>query len=208
MCIHQNSTKFKYNKMIYIHLQEGFIEVQQAFESSLTGVTLDEYYSGKYVPLNENQIAFLKNNPGIAPPEAYLMVTSPSIEEIFIHRKKERMFQIFRYDQSEAVNVFFVNSSPMWLSRSARASLFTTLAAYKANNRTSITLWSLGVNPYPITLSVESFENLLLSLEMYAKECYDRTAEHKANVSRIETIEELMDYNHTQGYPQPLVFTI
>jgi len=56
----------------------------------------------------------------------------------------------------------------------------------------------------PITLTLTSFESLLMSLEIYAKECYDKTSEHKANISKIETIEELVAYDHTLGYPEKL----
>ena len=192
--------------MKYIHLQEGFVDSQNAKEKEVTGITLNDYYDGKYVPLNDMQLSFLESNPYVTPVEAFLMVTSPSQEEIFNRRKSDKLFQIYRYDLSEAVNVFFVNNAPMWLNRSARASLFTTLAAYKANNKISITLWSASPNPIPITLSIENFEILLMDIEMYAKECYDKTAVHKMNVSMIESIEELIAYDHTQGYPEPLKF--
>lgn len=191
--------------MKYIHLQDGFVDSKEkTIESSQTGVTLDDYYSGKYVPLNDKQLAFLESNPNISPIEAFLMVTTPSQEEIFQQRKRDKIYQIYRYDQSEAVNVFFVNNTPMWLSRSARASLYTTLNAYKANNKELITLWTSGASPIPITLNLTVFESLLMSLEIYAKECYDKTSEHKANISKIETIEELVAYDHTSGYPEKL----
>lgn len=191
--------------MKYIHLQDGFVDSKEkTIESNQTGVTLDDYYSGKYVPLNDKQLAFLESNSNISPIEAFLMVTTPSQEEIFQQRKRDKIYQIYRYDQSEAVNVFFVNDTPMWLSRSARASLYTTLNAYKANSKEQITLWTSGASPIPITLNLTVFESLLMSLEIYAKECYDKTSEHKANVSRIETIEELIAYDHTLGYPDKL----
>lgn len=191
--------------MKYIHLQDGFVDSKEkTIESNQIGVTLDDYYSGKYVPLNEKQMVFLESNPDISPIEAFLMVTTPSQEEIFQQRKRDKIYQIYRYDQSEAVNVFFVNNTPMWLSRSARASLYTTLNAYKVNNKEQITLWTSGASPIPMTLNLTVFESLLMSLEIYAKECYDKTSEHKANVSRIETIEELVAYDHTFGYPEKL----
>lgn len=190
--------------MKYIHLEDGFVDVEVALDKNLVGVTFDDLYAGKYVLLNEKQLAFLDNNPGITPVEAFLMVCSPSKEEIFNKRKADKYYQIYKYDISEAVNVFFVNGSPMWLNRATRASLFTTIAAYKAANKTEITLWTAGSNPVPMTLDLGVFEGLLLALEVYAKECYDNTSEHKANVSNIETIEELVAYNHTAGYPEPL----
>jgi len=190
--------------MIYIHIEKGFIETEVAFDKNLTGLTFDDLYAGKYILLNAKQLVFLEAHPDVTPVEAFLMVTSPSNEEIFQQRKRDKIHRIFRYDQSDAVNSFFVNGVKMWLNRTERASLYTTIAAFKANDIKEITLWTSGMNPSPLTLNIDFFESLLMSLEIYAKECYDKTSEHKANVSRIETIEELIAYDHTFGYPEKL----
>lgn len=190
--------------MKYIHIELQFIETNEVIPQGQLGITLEDYFNGKYVPLNEKQSAFLESHPEITPVEAFLMVTSPSQEEIFQQRKRDKLYQVFKYDHSEAVNVFFVNEVPLWLNKNSRASLFTTLAAYKTANKEVITLWTSGNNPMPITLTLSSFESLLMSLEIYAKECYDKTSEHKANISKIETIEELVAYDHTLGYPEKL----
>ena len=49
---------------------------------------------------------------------------------------------------------------------------------------------------------------MLSQLEVYALKCYNRTAEHKANVIKLESIDEMISYDYTIGYPDKLTFTI
>lgn len=194
--------------MKYIHITEQFYESSLPLESALIGITLDDYYAGKYVLLNDRQCAFIENNTGITPVEAFLMVSSPSVEEIFIQRKKDKLFKVYKYDQSETVNTFFIGETPLWLNRTARAALFNTLTAYKVTGKEQLSLWSTGADPHPITLSSTELEHILISLEIYAKECFDTTSQHKANISKMQTTEEVVGYEHTLGYPEVLRFTI
>ena len=45
---------------------------------------------------------------------------------------------------------------------------------------------------------------LLSALELYALECYNKTAEHKANVGKLMSIEDVEAYDYTTGYPDKL----
>jgi len=112
--------------------------------------------------------------------------------------------EIEAYDKSASVNGFYINGISMWLDRNTRTSLMTTIAAYKAYSQNEITLWTEGSNPTPISLSLTDLESLLISLEMYAKGCFDTTAEHKANVQLLTTIQEVEDYDFLEGYPEKL----
>jgi hypothetical protein len=44
-------------------------------------------------------------------------------------------------------------------------------------------------------------EGLLLRLEAYAKETFNRTQSHKAEVYALGSIAELEAYDYTAGYP-------
>jgi len=49
---------------------------------------------------------------------------------------------------------------------------------------------------------------MLSSLEIYALECYNQTATHKAAVEALTTAEEINNYDYTTGYPEKLTFSI
>ena len=48
---------------------------------------------------------------------------------------------------------------------------------------------------------------MLSSLELYALNCYNVTAQHKSSVEAMETVEELESYDYTEVYPEKLVFS-
>jgi hypothetical protein len=60
----------------------------------------------------------------------------------------------------------------------------------------------------PFTLPIALAEALLLQLEAYAKETFNRTQSHKAAVYELATIAEIEAYDFTAGYPEKLVFNL
>lgn len=106
--------------------------------------------------------------------------------------------RINAYDKSEAVNKFTFGGVPMWLDKETRNGLIARLNAEKAAKKSQSTLW-LGTQSFTIT-PAEGL-TMLNALELYASECYDKTAEHKANVDALESVEEIMEYDYTDGYP-------
>ena len=47
---------------------------------------------------------------------------------------------------------------------------------------------------------------MLSALELYALECYNVTAAHKAAVSALESVEDIVAYDYTENYPEKLNF--
>ena len=47
---------------------------------------------------------------------------------------------------------------------------------------------------------------MLYSIELYASACYDNTQKHKANIDKLETIEDVEAYDFTTDYPEYLNF--
>lgn len=47
-----------------------------------------------------------------------------------------------------------------------------------------------------------------IKAELYALECYNVTASHKANIEQLTTIEEVEAYDYTIGYPEKLVINL
>lgn len=67
------------------------------------------------------------------------------------------------------------------------------------------TLW---FNNICININCDAAIQMLRSLELYALACYNKTAEHRVAVSALNSIEDVMGYDFTEGYPDKLVFTI
>ena len=108
---------------------------------------------------------------------------------------------ILAYDSSEAVNQFSINGSPMWLDKATRAGLKLRLEAEQAEGKENTTLW---YGTEAITLPVSNAIVMLNRLEIYASESYDVTQGHLARIALMESVEEVLGYNITEGYPEEL----
>lgn len=110
---------------------------------------------------------------------------------------------ILAYDSSEVVNQFSINGSPMWLDKATRAGLKLRLEAERSAGKESTTLW---YGTEAITLPVANAIVMLNRLEIYASESYDVTQGHLARVALMESVEEVLGYDYTEGYPEKLNF--
>jgi len=109
------------------------------------------------------------------------------------------------YDQSEAVNSFRIGNMTYWLDKATRTGLLLRLQAEQAVGRTTTTLWAGTV---PVTLPLDEAVRFLYALEVYASECYDRTAQHLATVEGMQSVEDILSYDYTSGYPERLVLEV
>ena len=110
---------------------------------------------------------------------------------------------ILDYDSSEAVNQFSIKGSPMWLDKGTRAGLKLRLEAEQASGKENTTLW---YGTEAITLPVANAIVMLNRLEIYASESYDVTQGHLARIAIMESVEEVLGYDFTDGYPSKLSF--
>ena len=119
--------------------------------------------------------------------------------------KKAVTARISAYDKSDAVNLFTFSGVPMWLDKETRNGLIARLNAEQAVGKQTSTLW-LGTQSF--TISPADGLQMLSALEVYASECYDKTAEHKAVVAAMDNVEEILAYDYTSGYPDNPVFGV
>lgn len=126
-------------------------------------------------------------------------VYEPTIDD-YRKRKKD---EILRYDSSDEVNAFFMQSKRMWLDKATRAGLSLRFQAEQAMGREFTTLWYEGMM---FELPIATAMQMLLALEVYASQCYDNTQRHLANIANLETIEEVESYDYRVGYPDKLEF--
>ena len=119
--------------------------------------------------------------------------------------KKEIIRKIDEYDTSVNVNSFKLNGVDVWLSKDTRVGLMNSISIEKAAGKEQSVLW---FNNICVTVNCDSAIQMLSALELYALDCYNKTSEHKINVQNLSSIEEVHNYDQTQGYPNKLEFTI
>ena len=119
--------------------------------------------------------------------------------------KKNILKKIDKYDKSANVNSFFLNGVKVWLDKNTRVGLQNSITIEKEAGKTETTLWFNGMK---IVVRCTLALQMLSILELYALNCYNKTAEHKNNVQNLTTLEEVLSYDYTQGYPDKPVFNV
>lgn len=109
------------------------------------------------------------------------------------------------YDSSDEVNIFTLNGDKVWLDKNTRVGLFNLLNLEKLSNKETTTLW---FNDKSITVNIDKAIELLTAVEKYAKQCYDNTQKHYAEINALDTIENALAYDITAGYPEILNINI
>lgn len=105
------------------------------------------------------------------------------------------------YDTSSAVNGFMLNGQHVWLDKATRVGLMNSTSIAKAMGQATTTLW---LGDAKLVVECDKTIQLLSALEMYALECFNVTAAHKKAVAELNTVEEVLGYDYTKGYPEQL----
>ena len=119
--------------------------------------------------------------------------------------KVDKIAEIAAYDTSDKVNGFMLNGLLVWLDKATRVGLMNSTTIAKAAGQKTTTLWLGGAK---LVVDCDKAIQLLSALEMYALECFNVTASHKAAVSELTTIEEVEAYDYKSGYPKMLEMSI
>ena len=121
-----------------------------------------------------------------------------------IHTAREqKTAEIDRYDKSAAVNTFTFAGQRMWFDKNERSAIRHGVESCEGSGMETYSIW-YGGKEY--TLPTAVCRQMLNAVEIYAIRCFDTTERHKANVSTLETIEDIVNYNYREGYPEPLNF--
>ena len=133
-------------------------------------------------------------------------ILSNFTEEPLSYLQALLLHNIETFDTSPAVNGFLLNGSVEWIDIDLRVKLCTrTLPEEKKAGKTSTVLW-LGNKPYE--LPIETIEQIMHEIEIYAKACLDVTNRHKTQVLALSDVSALVAYDYTAGYPEKLSFNI
>lgn len=116
-----------------------------------------------------------------------------------------KVAEINAYDTSTAVNGFKLNGNVFWLDKATRVGLMNSTEITKATGQETTDLWMDDVK---LTIPCDTVIKLLSAIELYALECFNTTARHKAEVRKLKTVEEVEKYDIKEGYPKQLEITI
>lgn len=127
--------------------------------------------------------------------------------------KAQKLQELEEYDNSTAVNEFFVNGKSCWLDKATRNSLRYRLEIAQnekdaGNIETFMKLASLTFNGKSYVITDPGMALLLLrALEVYAAQCYDITAAHRRMIAGFKDVETVRNYKF-EGYPEKLRFNL
>jgi len=136
------------------------------------------------------------DEPGEEPEEQSVMDDEA---RMLAEAKASKLREIDAYDMSTHVNGFYLGGSLMWLDRETRASLKNTIESAILLGRDNLDIW---FGDLFITLSITDARTMLAVLEMYATDCYNVTAQHKADVRAMDNIEDIEAFDVTKDYPE------
>lgn len=129
----------------------------------------------------------------------------PTESEKLEQAKVEKIAEITAYDTSSSVNGFMLNGVLVWLDKATRVGLMNSTTIAKAAGQKTTTLWLGGAK---FVIDCDKAIQLLSALEMYALECFNVTASHKAAVGWLMSLEEVEAYDYKTGYPKMLEMSV
>lgn len=101
------------------------------------------------------------------------------------------------YDKSLNVNSFYFKGKEYWLDKATRVGLWTL--ANCSPDDISIVLEDLI---FP--MSVDKVIEFLSQLEVYAGQCFITTTQHLLTIKELKTVQNIIDYDYTTGYPNKI----
>ena len=178
--------KYEHGGMMVRHLAAVLDEKMGAYECYECTVPIDEYDEG------EIQKAFVE--------------FSVKMDALKLKQAKvDKIAEITAYDTSDKVNGFMLNGLLVWLDKATRVGLMNSTTIAKAAGQETTTLWLGGLK---LVVDCDKAIQLLSALEMYALECFNVTAAHKAAVEELKTIKEVEAFDVTADYPQQIVMKL
>jgi hypothetical protein len=171
------------------------------------GETFQDYKNGKWVLLSDNQVAFCKSHPNASVHEVFNMqlnvIEQPPVKERTLEDAiREKIAEIDRFDNSDAVNGFTINGINWWITAQERAAYNTSVTASELLGKITIELPIAGQF---LTLPVATAKVMLAQIQLYADNAAIVTAKHKAAVSALTDITAVDAYDYTVNYPEKVV---
>lgn len=174
----------------------------------ILGSTFEDFLNGKFVPLNEEQIAFSEEHPNATIKEIFDMQIVEHIIPVrtLEQAKFEKIKEITNYDSSQEVNDFTINELyHTWLTPTEITNYNQSVEAAKLMQVDTLQFF---IGDVLLEVETSKAELMLAAIKLYADNCFIVTKQHKLAVNNLETIEEVDNYDYTVGYPSKLNFDI
>ena len=120
---------------------------------------------------------------GVYPTHLYLPILEKKIE---------------MYDRSDNVNSFIYKGNKYWLDKQQRACMKTVAES-------GLKEIEIVFDDISITLPAAFVKQFIYALEAYAYQCYVVTAKHLNNIKSLPTLEDILHYDYTTGYPEKII---
>ena len=99
--------------------------------------------------------------------------------------------------ESEVAHEFVYKGEKLWWDKNMRLGLVNL-----ANS--SYDSIALVVNNKIFEVNPTVLKNLLTKLEVYSHKCYVQTQIHLQEINKLQTIEDIINYDYTLGYPKKI----
>ena len=109
--------------------------------------------------------------------------------------------KINKYDSSDEVNSFIIGGKKYWLDKATRVGLQQLVNS--SDDEVSLVLYD-----QVLTIPKDIASGFLAQLEVYAGKCYLQTAKHQLAIKERQTVDDLINYDYTKGYPEKLTFNV
>lgn len=115
--------------------------------------------------------------------------------------REQKLSEIIAYDTSSVVRGMLMDGHSVWIDKDTRVGVMNSVRIAKDMGESNYTLWIDGRG---ISMPVDDAITLLGRVEMYAQECYNVTASHRAVVEAMTDAESIVMFDHTAGYPDKI----
>lgn len=168
-------------------------EVVKTIESTPTG--MNEEGAMQYSEQEKTQYAY----------NTYWLDNPTKSVDALSVAKQEVLKELTAYDASSEVNSFSVNGRTAWLDKATRVGLMNSTTIAKNLGHKTTTLW---LGDTKLVIDCDKAIELLSNIEMYALECYNRTAAHRQAIEELTDIADVLQYDYKSGYPNKLEITL
>lgn len=128
----------------------------------------------------------------------------PSEQSDKYRLSKAKSLKLSEIDNEDAMHeVFVIDGNEMWLGHELRQQIKTSVDAYVSLGMNTMTKWFDGKE---FTFDCETWLHMLALLEIYASEVLNATEKNKALIMAMNDIDEIEQYDVTQGYPEIIHF--
>lgn len=126
--------------------------------------------------------------------QLFLIGTPNNIKE-FLYKKIEF------YDSSSEVNSFIYKNKEYWLDSKTRSSLYNL-------SKTSLDTIDFVLEDEIIKTSPDRLQKFINDLEVYSYKCFVNTFKHLKSIKDLKTVEDIINYDYTTGYPEKITLNV